>query len=98
MKGMSISDISEVLEYPKNTIRRWLDRGGQHNQNLHQHVLKDVKMKHIQLDELVSKVRRGAKRIWVWTGLDVQSRLLMAWLVGRRSQQDANSLVHKIVR
>ena len=96
MKGLPPADISEVLEYPHSTIQRWLDRGGEQSQRLHLQFFKNLSFKHIQLDELVTKVRKNAKRVWIWTGIDVQSRLLLAWVVGGRSQADANRLVHQI--
>lgn len=96
MKGLSATDISEVLEYPPSTVQRWLDRGGEHGQRLHAKLFKHLSFKHIQLDELVTKVRNRAKRVWIWTGIDVETRLLLAWVVGGRSQADANRLVHQI--
>ena len=96
MKGMAIADISEVLEIPASTLQRWLDRGGQQSQRLHHQFFKNLSLKHIQLDELVTKVRKRAKRVWIWTGIDFQTRLLLAWVVGGRSQADANRLVHPI--
>ena len=97
MKGVAAADISEVLEIPASTIQHWLDRGGQHSERLHAKLFKNLVMRHIQLDELVTKVRKRAKRTWIWTGIDVQTRLLLAWTVGGRSQADAHTLMHQLV-
>jgi IS1 family transposase len=51
---------------------------------------------HIQVDELVSRVRRWAKRAWVWTAQDVQSKAWLAWHVGGRAQADAHRLLHRV--
>jgi IS1 family transposase/transposase-like protein len=96
MKGVAAADISELLETSESTIQRWLDRGGQHSERLHARLFKNLSLQHIQLDELVTKVRKRAKRVWVWTGMDVQTKLLLAWVVGGRSQAEANQLVHQI--
>ena len=40
-------------------------------------------MVHIQLDELVTKVRRWAKRAWVWTAQDAQSQSVVGLVCGR---------------
>jgi transposase-like protein len=96
MKGVAAADISELLETSESTIQRWLDRGGQHSERLHAKWFKNLSLQHIQLDELVTKVRKRAKRVWVWTGMDVQTKLLLAWVVGGRSQAEANQLVHQI--
>ena len=53
-------------------------------------------LRYIQLDELATKVRQRRKQVWVWTGLDVTTKLWVAWVVGDRSRQEANGLLHQI--
>ena len=77
MKGMSIADISEVLGHSETTVARWLDRGGVHSDRLHERDFTGLRCGHIQLDELVGKVRQWGQRVWVWVAQDVASR---AWL------------------
>ena len=96
MKGMSIADISEVLGHSPETITRWLERDGGHSERLHEQLFKGLRVVHIQLDELVGKVRRWAKRAWVWTAQDAQSKAWLAWHVGGRTQADAHRLVHHV--
>jgi IS1 family transposase len=96
MKGMNIADISEVLGHSPTTITRWLARDGQHSEHLHGHLFKGLTIVHIQVDELVSKVRRWAKRVWVWTAQDAQSKAWLAWHVGGRAQADAHRLLHRV--
>jgi IS1 family transposase/transposase-like protein len=96
MKGIAIADISEIMEYPTPTITRWLDRGGVHSERLHRGVFKKLRFRHLQLDEMMAKVRRGFGKLWIWTGIDAQSKLLLAWLIGNRSQADAHRFVHLV--
>ncbi len=77
MKGMSIADIREVLGHSEETVTRWLERGGRHSEGLHECRFKNLVVAHIQLDELVNKVRRGGQRLWIWTAEDALSK---AWL------------------
>jgi hypothetical protein len=49
------------------------------------------------LDELAGKVRGLAKRVWVWIGIDVETKVIVGVHVGWRKQHDAHRLVHKIV-
>lgn len=51
---------------------------------------------HIQLDELVTRVRSHTDRVWVWTSIEAQTKLLLAVHIGRRTQQDAHGLVHAV--
>jgi transposase-like protein/IS1 family transposase len=96
MKGMSVADISEVMGHSPETIRRWLARDGAHSEKLHERLFKGLVVVHIQVDELVTRVRRWAKRAWVWTAQDAQSKAWLAWLVGGRAQADAHRLVHRV--
>ena len=98
MKGMSITAISEVMGHSPSTIARWLERDGEHSEKLHEQLFKDLFVVHIQLDELVTKVRRWAKRAWVWTAQDVPSKAWLAWHVGGRAQADAHRIVHRVTR
>jgi IS1 family transposase/transposase-like protein len=96
MKGNSIADISEVLGHSQTTVARWLDRGGVHSDRLHERDFKGLRCGHIQLDELVGKVRRWGRRVWVWVAQDVKTKAWLAWWVGRRKQADAHRLIHQV--
>jgi transposase-like protein len=98
MKGMALADISEVLGYAEPTVQRWLDRGGEHSQRLHHQRFKSLWLRHLQLDELVTKVRHSVKRVWIWTSIDLQTRSLVAWVTGGRTQADAHHLGVKITK
>jgi len=98
MKGMSIADISEVLGHSEATVTRWLERSGHHSERLHESLFRNLVVAHIQLDELVSKVRRGGQRLWVWTAEDALSKAWLVWYVGQRTQADAHRVVHRVVQ
>lgn len=98
MKGMSITDISEVLGYSEATIQRWMDRGGRHSERLHAQQVRQVRLGHVQLDELVTKVRSREKRVWLWTAIEVQTRLWIAWTIGGRRQVSAHHLIHQVMQ
>jgi hypothetical protein len=65
---------------------------------LHEQLFKELSIVHIQVDELYTRVRRWAKRVWEWTAQDAQSKAWLAWQVGRRTQADAHRLVHCVKR
>jgi IS1 family transposase len=96
IKGMSMADVSEVMGHRSSTITQWLERDGQHSEQRHEQLFKALTIVHIQVDELVSRVRRWAKRAWVWMAQDAQSKAWLAWHVGRRTQADAHGLVHQV--
>ena len=94
--GMNIAAISEVLGQSGETVTRWLERSGLHSDKLHEREFRNLVVGHIQLDELVNKVRRLGQRVWVWTAQDAQSKAWLAWQVGKRTQADAHRIVHRV--
>src|SRR5262245_42838463 len=98
MKGMSVADIGEVLGHREATVTRWLERSGRHSERLHDSLFKNLVVAHIQVDELVNRVRRGGQRLWVWTAEDALSKAWLAWYVGQRTQADAHRLVHRVAQ
>jgi hypothetical protein len=96
MKGMNIADISEILGHSEQTITRWLERAGLHSHRLHDRRFRNLVLRHIQFDELVTKVRRWAKRTWVWTAIDAESKAWLTWHIGGRKQDDAHHLLHRV--
>jgi hypothetical protein len=66
--------------------------------DLHAARFRNLVVAHIQLDELVNKVRRAGYRVWVWTADDVLSKAWLARHIGRRTQADAHRVVHQVVQ
>jgi IS1 family transposase/transposase-like protein len=97
-KGVSVADVSEVLGYRESTLRGWVERAGKHSERLHRHAFKPMIVRHLQLDELVGKVRRMMKRVWIWAGIDTETKVIVGVHVGGRKQQDAHQLIHKIMK
>jgi IS1 family transposase len=95
-KGLDDAAISEVMGHSQETVARWLARSGRHSERLHKTPLKDLILSHIQLDELVGKVRRWGQRVWVWAAQDAPTKFWLAWHVGGRKQADAHRLVHQV--
>jgi len=96
MKGMNMADISEVLEHSESTITRWLERSGVHSGRLHAQWFRTLVLRPIQVDELFTRVRRWAKRVWVWTVEDAESKAWVTWHIGGRTQADAHHLLHRV--
>ena len=96
-EGVDISTCVRIFENHHPTITRWLVRGGQHSQRLHERLFHQaVQVGHLQLDELVTKVKREAKRIWLWTAVAAGSKLILAFHLGHRSTDDACHLLHQV--
>ena len=96
-EGVDIAAATRIFDHHHTTIQHWLERGGQHSARLHDRLLnKAVMAGHVQLDELVTKVKRDPERVWIWTAIDARSKLIMALHVGRRTIGDACLLFHQL--
>jgi transposase-like protein/IS1 family transposase len=96
-EGVSIAAASRIFGYSHQTITRWLSRCGQHSERLHNNLFHQAaEVGHLQLDELVTKVKRDTERVWLWTAVAAQNKLILAFHIGRRSSDDAHQLLHLV--
>jgi transposase-like protein len=95
--GLNVRAISEFTGHSEETITRWVARNGQHSERLHEKLFKGLVLPHIQVDEVVGKVRRWGRRVWVWTAQDAVSKAWLAGYEGRRTQAEAQHLIHQVV-
>jgi len=110
-EGLGIRATARVFEVAPNTVLRWLVEAAEQLQAFSAHVLCDVHVHQLQLDELYA-VLRGVKngeisednaikrlersRHWVWTAIDPESKLLLATAIGPRTLAMAQRVVHQV--
>ena len=110
-EGLGIRATARVFEVDPNTVLRWLVEAAEQLQAFSAHVLCDVHVRQLQLDELYA-VLRGVKngeiskdnaikrlersRHWVWTAIDPESKLLLATAIGPRTLAMAQRVVHQV--
>ena len=74
-----------------------MERCGLHGERLHNRLFhQSVSVGHLQLDELVTKVKQDRERIWLWTAVTAQSKPILATHIGRRSSADTHRLLHQV--
>jgi IS1 family transposase len=104
---------ARVFEVDPNTVLQWLVEAAEQLWALSRHVLHDVRVRQVQLDELfalLSAVKDGevgeAEAIerlerspqWVWAAMDPESKLLLALDVGKRTLAMAQRVVHQVAQ
>jgi IS1 family transposase len=112
-EGVGIRGTARVFEVDPNTVLQWLVEAAEQLQTFSRHVLHDVRVRQVQLDELfalLSAVKDGevsaAEAIerlerspqWVWVALDPESKLVLAIDVGERTLAMAQRVVHQVVQ
>jgi hypothetical protein len=88
-EGVDTATASRIFNHHPNTIAHWVQRGGQHGQRQHEHYFRQIRSGHLQVDELVTKVKHHPERVWVWTGIDAETKVLLALHLGRRTRSAA---------
>src|SRR5262244_3761455 len=112
-EGLGIRGTARVFEVDPNTVLYWLVEAAGQLQAFSRHVLHDVRVRQVQLDELfalLSAVKDGAvsgaeaiERLerapqWVWVAMDPESKLLRALDVGDRTLAMAQRFVHHVTQ
>jgi IS1 family transposase len=112
-EGLGIRGTARVFEVDPNTVLQWLVEAAEQLQAFSQHVLHDVRVRQVQLDELfalLSAVKdhhisaaEAIERLertpqWVWVALDPESKLLLALDVGDRTLAMAQRVVHHVAQ
>jgi len=110
-EGLGIRGTARVFEVDPNTVLQWLVEAAEQLRAFSRHVLHDVRVRQVQLDELfalLSAVKAGevneAEAIerlerspqWVWAAMDPESKLLLALDVGDRTLAMAQRFIHHV--
>src|SRR5712664_1311769 len=112
-EGVGIRGTARVFEVDPNTVLQWLVEAADQLHAFSQHVLHNVRVRQVQLDELfalLSAVKDGevskAEALehlersprWVWVAMDPESKLLLALDVGDRTLAMAQRVVHHVAQ
>ena len=106
---VALSDIGFVLGVTEETVLEWLRRAAQKAHEINAHLLRDLPVTQVQLDEMWSFIRRKHAqqagpdgestelsedgRQWVWISFAPEFRLILAAFVGPRTFDSALQLI-----
>lgn len=108
-EGNSLRSTARIVQIDKDTACEWLDRAAQHCRLVMLYRWRELVVTECQLDELWSFVHtkerhlEAAKRFctsygdaWVWIAFAPLWRLVLAFVVGKRTQASANLLLERV--
>lgn len=105
-EGLGIRATARVFDLHPNTVDSWLRQAADHMTAVTHYLMQNLEVSQVQMDELWALLGRQdvddkgqkqrAKR-WVWTAIDPESKLWLAYVIGDRSQALAQRLVHAVV-
>src|SRR5205823_4426613 len=112
-EGLGIRGTARVFEVAPDTVLQWLAEAAEQLRAFSRHILHDVRVRQVQLDELfalLSAVKDGEvsaadaiERLertpqWVWVAMDPESKVLLALDVGERTLAMAQCVVHHVAQ
>jgi len=95
-EGVDLSAMTRIFPFHHTTFSRWLARAGAHGRGLHEETFHDFICVHLQLDELTTRVKKNGERVWLWTAVAAQSKVLLVIHLGGRKKQDGQSFIHNL--
>ncbi len=108
-EGSSLRSASRLADVSINTVTKLLLDVGAACERYQDQVLRNLKCKRIQCDEIWAFVYAKAKNlpekyagafgygdVWTWTALDADSKLVPSWAVGRRDAFTAQAFVRDL--
>ena len=100
MCGMGVAMIAGVTGKQEKTVERWIRRIAPHCERLITQELSNqnhgFSSLYLQMDELWSYLWTKKKKVWIWVGIDVVTRLFIAFHIGDRSGDSAKALIETI--
>ncbi|MGB6228656.1 MAG: IS1 family transposase [Litorimonas sp.] len=106
VEGNSIRATARLADVSKNTVNKLLVDAGRARASYHDGAVQDIEAKHVQADKIwafcYAKERNvkeakaapaDAGDIWTWTAMDRDSKLMISYTVGDRSQSTAREFM-----
>ena len=96
-EGLSKAAIARVLGSSPSTISRWIERAATHARIFH--VVKTVpsEVGEIQMDELAARGSDEVRAAWVYSAIEVFTRLWVAVRVSRRTLRNTRAFVREVM-
>ena len=108
-EGSSMRSITRVADVSINTVSKILADAGAACEAFHDKTVRKIQSKRVQCDEIWSFVYAKAKNVeaatsapagagdcWTWTAIDADTKLMVAWSVGRRDAEAANGFMQDV--
>ena len=97
VEGVSISAIARIVGRSRSTISRWLERAAAAAKRFNDQKLNKFEIKELQADELCTFVGGKANTTWLFTIIEVWSRLWAGSTVGRRSYRNTEATFNDVI-
>ena len=94
--GLDPSAAERIFGYRQATITAWLTRAGEHAQLLHERSFCHLRLPHLQLDELRTRLRSSQHVLWLCLAIDPLPKIIPVLQLGPRTQNVAQRVIHSL--
>jgi IS1 family transposase len=98
VEGTGLSSISRIKQIARNTIINWQSLASRYAGRFNDRKLKSIDMKELQLDEIQSFIGKKKKQIWLFSAIEVWSRLWVSHLVGRLNYRNVKLIFNDLIK
>jgi len=96
VEGVSKSAISRAVGISWNTVARWLERAAERAQRFSDERLRGFELVELQMDEIRTFLGGKGRPTWIFTSIEVWSRLWPTTVVGGRNRRNTLLLLSDI--
>src|SRR5262245_48117861 len=96
VEGLNKSAIARVKQIAWNTVARWLEKAAHSCRRFNDQRIATLAVAELQADEIRTIVGSKKHSMWIFTTIDVWSRLWPATVVGRRSYRNTFALFQDV--
>jgi transposase-like protein/IS1 family transposase len=96
VEGVSKSAIARVKGIGWNTVDRWLEKAAACCRRFSSTNIQGLEVQELQADEIRTIAGGKKQPVWIFTSIDVWSRLWPATVVGRRSYRNTRRLLREV--
>ena len=108
-EGMGIRGVARLNHVKPDTVLEWIEKAGEHCEQVSEYMIQELKLTQVQLDELWTFVHKKQGKLsemekehtewgdnWIWIAFDPIHKLIVAVLVGDRTEEEAMGLLSRL--
>ena len=108
-EGLGVQAVARIHSAEPDTVLEWIRKAGQHCEQVSEYMMRELELTQVQLDELWTFVHKKQRQLseeekgnsewgdnWIWIAFDPIHKLIVAMLVGDRTEEEAMGLLSRL--
>jgi len=108
-EGLGVRSVARLRGVKPDTVLEWIEKAGEHCERVSEYMMQELELTQVQLDELWTFVHKKQSKLseeekehtqwgdnWIWIAFDPVHKLIMAMLVGERTEKEAMGLLRRL--